>query len=435
MNYRAILLAVLFISIILTGCNSSNNDDDPTTDPNRVQQAQTALAGVTPTATTRPTATPRPAVEQEISRTVARMANAVLAGDVDRYFELVSPVDPTFEEEHRAWANFWVNEPFEEFHLTLRSVQVESDTEALGRLVMSWRRSDRSGVVGINGANITVRFIKPDPDTDMWLFAGEAWESVGVYWDGTNWHNVWENETPPENAEERIRVYYFPDIGPVEGTRDATENMLQDLPGVYNRVADELDFSPDDPIYIKLYDIPDNLRAMTSIAMLPDTLFFTAPDQSVKLVVQPNTDSLPPDIITLSNTLTEAFLYRMASGQSIEPSIMGAVLNLVTGNLYQTLTWRNNQIENLLRELPEDEALDPEDSPLLMSPGSPLTLHVLMLYLDDVYGEDARNDWIKKVLVDGITIEEALETTLDASFEEINEAFLLWLGEQWGRIS
>lgn len=430
---RAYFVAIFIIvlALIISACGGEDDNDDNRSERQRVQDAQTVLAGATPTPTVRPSATPRPAIEGELARTVARMANAVEEGDVEGYFEFISDRDPLFVEEHRQWAEFWTEQPFDRYDLSVNSIKVISETEALARMIIGWSHPSPE-VTGVAGANITARFVKTD---DEWQFAGEAWETARAFWDGINWTVVYPEDEVPENGEERIRVYYLPDIAAVDGTREATETLMEDLPGIYSVVSDELDFEPAEIIHVRFYDFQINLRAMTDLRLTRFQTYVNRPGLPMKIIVVPNTDSQPPSIESMSTSLAQSMLQEMSQGNEDAPSwlLLGAT-EFVTALNYRTQTFRNNQIEVVLSLLPDSEALEPEDSPLITGPNISVGT-VLLLYIDETYEPEARRAWLKAILADGQPIEDATEAELGVSFEELNEGFMLWLGEQLERIN
>ena len=433
MKKRAYLLAIFLVTLaLLVGACGGEADQDSNRERERVQNARTALAAATPTPTVRPSATPRPSIEGELARTVARMANAVEQGNVDRYFEFIADTDPFFVQEHRHWAEFWEAQPFDRYDLDINSIKVISDTEALARMIVNWTHPSDE-LVGVNGANLTVRFVK-SADTDEWLFAGEAWEVVRAFWDGTNWTVVFPEDEVPENSEERIRVYYLPDIGAVDGTREAAEKLLVDLPGIYNVVSAELDYVPQDIIHIRFYDFQINLRAMTDLRLLPSQIYVNLPGLPMKIIVVPETDSQPPSIESMSTSLAESMLQEMSQDNPDTPSwLMLGATEFVTAQNYRTQTFRNNQIEFVLALLPDSEAIEPVDSPLLTSPNISVGT-VLLMYINETYEAEARREWLKAVLADGQSLEDATESVLGVSFDELNEGFMLWLEEELKRI-
>lgn len=433
MNKRAYLLAIyLVILTMLVAACGGGDEQDSNTERDRVQSARTVLAAATPTPTVRPSATPRASIEGELARTVARMANAVEDGDVDRYFEFIADSDPFFEQEHRRWAEFWETQPFDRYDLDINSIKVISDTEALARMIVNWTHPSEE-LVGVNGANLTVRFVK-SPETDEWLFAGEAWEIARAFWNGTNWTVVFPEDEVPENREERIRVYYLPDIGAVDGTREAAEKLLADLPGVYNVVSAELDYVPEDIIHIRFYDFQINMRAMTDLRLLPSQIYVNLPGLPMKIIVVPDTDSQPPSIENMSTSLAESMLQEMSQENPDTPSwLMLGATEFVTAQNYRTQTFRNNQIENVLALLPDAEDSAPEDSPLLSGPSISVGT-VLLMYINETYEEEARREWLKAILADGQSLEDATESVLGVSFDELNEGFMIWLGEELERI-
>ena len=54
--------------------------------------------------------------------------------------------------------------------------------------------------------------------------------------------------------------------------------------------------------------------------------------------------------------------------------------------------------------------------------------YAFVAYVTDVYGQDARNAWIRAVAADGI--EAGTQTVFEITFDDLDNAFLPWLEEQ-----
>lgn len=428
MNRRATygaMVIVMILAFLATSCGS-NDDEKATANPDSAIQAQTVFVQVTPTTRATATSTPTPDIEGEVARIVARMANAVKAQDTDAYFDLLSQDDPVFLAEQRTWAQKWIDEPLEKFTMRTSTIDTETDTSATARLTVEWSQSgeNRDGKSG--GATFSARFVKVDSG---WLYAGEAWSIVSAYWDGTNWTLVWPSDTAPTGQTERIRIYYFENRGPIEGTRPSVETLLEDLPGLYNVVLSELALEPDDALNIKYYDGMRNLQATSYIGLPPELDYWNQPEHSMKITSQGNTE-VPPDLQTMVAHVTESLLYQLAGDADNYPAwVNEAASYLVIGENYQTRTWLNNQIEATIAQLPDEEAINPEDSPMLSAPNG-VAGHVFMMYLDEAYSPEQRNAWLHAIVQDGETPEVAAEAVFGKPYLEINGDWLIWLGSQ-----
>lgn len=423
------LLVILLYSLMLSACGGGGQDEAATARPEQVNSAQTAFAQPTNTPRPRATVTPLPDIETELARTTARMARAVLDQDEEAYFNQVWPNDPVFLQEQKNWSIFWLNEEMENFTLSLSLIETISDTEARARMTVIWKRGEEIDNQA-GGATLTVRFLKEDAASDTWLFAGEAWETVSLYWNGANWIDVWDDDTPPADGEERLRVYYLPDHGPIEGTRDAAELMIEDLPGAYNVVLNELDHEPTQITHVRLYDLSDNLRYMASLELTPLTFYRNNPNEAVRFAIG-TISKLPPDVATQVVGLTEAVIYQMAGNvNDTYPSwVVSATNQLIIGRNYQTQTWINNNIEFTLSLLPNTEAIEPEDSPLLQEFINPVAMHIFMVYLDETYGEAQRTTWLKAIIT-GTDLETATQDVYEMNFADMSAAWMIWLSEQ-----
>ena len=424
-----ILFLTIFISITLTACGGNGAEDAATARPEQVNSAQTAFAKPTPTPKSRPSATPLPDIEAQLARTTARMARAVLEQDETAYFNQVWQQDEIFLQEQQGWVTFWLNEKLVSYTLSLSLIETISETEARARMTVIWKRlEDKDNQAG--GATLTVRFLKEDPTSDTWLFAGEAWEIVRLFWNGSNWIDVWDDGAVPDGTEERIRVYYLPEHGPIDGTRAATELMLEDLPGAYNVVLEELDYEPTQLMHVRLYDLSDNLRFMARLDAPASTMYWNRPNEAVRYAIG-TISKLPPEVQDQANGLTEAVLYQLGGNTSTSyPQwVIIATTRLVVGRNYQTQTWINNDIEFTLDLLPNTEAIEPEDSPLLQEPVNALAGHTFLVYLDETFGETQRTAWLKS-MAEGNDLETATQIVFEKSFAEMNADWLIWLSQQ-----
>ncbi len=423
------LLVILLFSFVLTACGGGDKDEASTARPEQVNSAQTAFAQPTNTPKPRATSTPLPDIETELARTTARMARAVLDQDEEAYFNQVWQQDPIFLQEQQNWSQFWLGEHLENFTLSLSLIETISDTEARARMTVIWKRGENMDNQA-GGATLTVQFFKESEDSDTWLFAGEAWDTVSLYWDGANWTPIWEGETPPTDGEERLRVYYMPDHGPIEGTRTAAEVLIQDLPGAYNVVLTELDYEPTQITHIRLYDLSDNLRYMTSLENSPQTAYWNEPNEAIRFAIG-TISKQPPEVQAQVIGLTTAVIYQMAGNadDTYPDWVPSAASQLIIGRNYQTQTWINNNIEFTLSLLPNTEAIEPEDSPLLQEPVSSVAMHTFMIYLDETYGEAQRTAWLKSIIT-GTDLETVTQDVFEMSFEDMSAEWLIWLSQQ-----
>lgn len=423
-----ILVLTILTSLLLVACGGDTKDEAATARPEQVNNAQTAFAQPTNTPRTRATVTPLPSIETELARTTARMARAVLEQDGDAYFAQVWSQDEVFLAEQQGWAEFWLNEKLVNYTLSLSLIEGISETEARARMTVIWKREGDDRQAG--GATLTVRFLKEDATSTTWLFAGEAWEVVRLFWNGANWTQVTADDTVPTDAEERMRVYYLPTHGPIDGTVDGAQVLLQDLPGVYNVVLEDLDYEPTQLTHVRLYDGADNLRFMARLDASPQTQYWNKPNEAVRFSVD-SISKQPPEIDNVANALTEAVFYQIAgnTSETFPFWVMIGTTRLIVGRNYQTRTWINNDIEFALEQLPNTEAIEPEDSPLLQTPVNALVGHIFLVYLDETFGESQRNDWLKTI-ISGEDIDTATQSVFEKSLEEISADWLIWLSQQ-----
>jgi hypothetical protein len=431
---KSYIILSVFMVLLLGACGGAEESGPATARPERVNAAQTAFAQATNTPRPRATNTPLPSIETDLARTTARMANAILAQDTEAYFNLVWPEDPIFLQEHRRWAELWANETLTKMTISLSLIEIVNETEARARLSMAWTRQqvqdNQSG-----GAIFSARFRRQSPTSDLWLFAGEAWEVVRLFWDGLNWTILWDDSPPPADATELMRVYYLTDHGPVEGTQRATATLLEDLPGIYNVVREELGLTPAEGeiLHVRFYDQEDNLRVMVRFDVSPTLRYWNMPGEGVRYIVKPTT-GLPPSIQELVTGVTTGLLYQMAGNTNPYPFwLLSGMANFIYGQNYQTITWINNEIENVQAMFPEassDEARwTVEHSPLSGGFASASAGHIFLLFLEENFGTQQRQAFVNAV-AQGADLETASQTSTGKTFDTLNAEWVVWVGQQ-----
>jgi hypothetical protein len=61
-------------------------------------------------------------------------------------------------------------------------------------------------------------------------------------------------------------------------------------------------------------------------------------------------------------------------------------------------------------------------------PSAALQGHVFLIYIDETYGQDLRNQWVSAMA--GQSLDEASRTVLGKSFDDLNADWLAWLMQQ-----
>jgi hypothetical protein len=109
---------------------------------------------------------------------LTQMTTAVEAGDIGAYLSHVSPHDPVFLYEQRAWAADLREHPVVGFELRLvqpEELVVSEHGWAVGELAVRWKQSDRRPWREVR---FPARFEPMAGPESPWFFAGEHWNIV-----------------------------------------------------------------------------------------------------------------------------------------------------------------------------------------------------------------------------------------------------------------
>jgi hypothetical protein len=409
---RLFVVILLTLVVLVAACQKAEEDPTPTPDQASFQAASTLFAQ--PTRATRPTPTVTPVnkVELDLNRTVARMEQAVLAGDKEAYLALVSDADPMFWNEHSLWAQDWVEHPLSVFTIELYSIQSDTPDRATARMTIRWGQRDRSYDGASGGSTVSAVFYR---NGDTWLFGGENWHTLEV---------------------EGIRLHYFAD-DQLDNTW-AANDVSEFLSDVYYGVTREFDFVPKDVAEIKMYDTGPTLQTMTRLS-LPYLSHWNEPGESIKIAIGFGNNA--PTAPEVARDYTRFVLYEMAGGtHGSFPWWLEEGIAEYGGSLFQTFS-HNNRItkgvavlalapENAEEQLLAWDALGSranwDDTSL-----QPLRNQVftLLSYITETYGTSARNAWIRG-MAGGQALDEATQEHLGVSFETLDAGWRTWLPAQ-----
>ncbi len=401
----ALLCGLLMLGMV--ACEKAGEDPTPTPDQESVQAAGTLFAQPTRSTLPTPTITPISQVELELSRSVARMEQAVLAGDYDTYMSYVSQDDPVFWQDHAYWAQDWDTHPLGVFNIELFNIQSNSPDTAQARMTILWRQGDISG-----GSTVTMTFKRQG---DRWLLAGELWKTA---------------DTPG------IRFYYF--------SHDALDNqsqadhVIEYLPSIYARLTREFDFVPQATAHIKMYETPVMLHNWTRISK-PTLDVWNEPGESIKITLGPS--DLPPHESEIAREYTRFLLFEMGGSQHGDyPWWFETGMAEYGSYMFQTFSRRNRMLKQIaaLTFAGENDELqlcdwsDLESEPDFFPDAQAMAIgqtFTLFDYITETFGTEARNTWIKAI-VDGETVAEATQAHLGVNFEEVDAGWRAWLPQQ-----
>ncbi len=442
---RLKIMSMLILSIlIITACDPSKPEATNTPNADRAIAAQTALAGPSATPRPIPSPTPRTEVEQELARTIFRMQQAIQDADTEAYLNLIWQQDPIFLQEQIRWIEAIAASPLNEFDLNLTNISLINDDLAYGRMSLRWRNSGVNRVAMSGGAILTVKFHRVDGDDENWVYGGEVWETIGLFLDDGQWTTVMPNEEPPIDAPEIFRVYYFPDYGPLEGTFDPTQSVVEELPTIYGYITNALDYEPQNTIHIKVYNWRDTLRAMTDVTLSRVYDRWVRPDESVKVSVDEDS-AFPVDPGIVTSEVTKSILYEMAGNDEdrLPWWILEGTGESIRGEYYQRATEYNNIVEAVVAVANVNFQTDPNALSLQeweqlehWETISPAVLNISIsqsqIFIDfmvDVYGQDIRNQWISEI-ISGESVEESTENAFGKSLDDLTLEWKDWLNDR-----
>lgn len=435
--YRALVILLLFgVTVVAGACQPSEDKNQaPTLDKNRQATLNALVPSTVPTeARTAPTDTPPPEVDNQLAILMAQITNAVLDGDRATYERLIWREDDLFWQEQQQWITDWIENPPSAFDLQLNQVRLVNPTLATARLTISWRFAE-AATEGQRrpGTTLSVQFKRETVD-EAWKFAGEYWETLGVYQQGSDW--AVEPMGAVQSGVERFRIYYFPNYGATQGTNESALAIGGYLPSLYTAVTEGLDYIPLNPIPIKLYTTEAELGAFNAMSYNAELAQHVAPQQALKVSELPTpNDQLPPDASTVLYGLVYMMYFEM-NPQGVDRDIWWVVEGMaqfINGKNLQTVIRVNNVIQtvatefSLRGELPSWDALmNVEAIPWREREMASLQAHTMILYIEETYQSEKRQAWFKAI-VEGQTPQSATETILEVDFETLNAGWLAWL--------
>ncbi|MBN2304489.1 MAG: hypothetical protein JXQ72_08440 [Anaerolineae bacterium] len=404
-----VLLAAL---VIMTACEKAEETPTPTPNQESIQAASTMFAQPTRSTLPTPTVTPVNEVEIELSRVVARMEHAVLAGDYDTYMTYVWDGDPVFRYDHAQWARDWTAHPLDSFDIELYGIRSISDDTAETRMTVLWRLAEYEGESLAGGATITAVFHR---EGDEWLMGGESWQIAST---------------------EGIQFYYF--ANDVLNNQPQADTVIGYLPSIYARVTKEFDFVPDTVAHIRMYESPITLHNWTRISR-PLITTWNEPGESIKLALGPS--NTPPHESEVAREYTRFVLFEMGGGARGDyPWWFEAGISEYGAGIFRTFSQRNRTVKRIAGlslasenddfQLLDWQSLDEEPVPFTeiheIAVNQSFTL---VHYITEAYGAGTRNAWITAI-ANGQTIDNACQEHLGVSFEELDAQWRVWLPEQ-----
>jgi len=419
------LIALLLTGLlVLAACQKAGPPPTVTPDAARFETAAALFARPTRAAHASPTPEPAPDIELAISRTLARMEQAVLAGDRDGYLANVWTGNTTLYVEQFRWAQDWVEHPLSVFDLSISALDAPAGaTEARARLTITWTQRDQDSS---GGATLSVVFIR---DGERWLYGGEDWQVIEL--DG-------------------IRLYYF--ANSLTDNRAEAETLAGDLPDIHARLTALFGFKPAEVLKIRLYESAATLQTVTRLSQARLTTW-NRPGEAIKLTLGPsNTAPRPPDV---AREVARWLLYcldakaqRSGGEETLIPWWLVEGFAEYGAMQFRPVSQQNRMIGRIaaLAAVPQpagqrlfawDELAD-RDTFAAAQPalGPPQAFELardqsatLVYFIGEQFGIQARRQWLEAVS-NGQWLDEATEDHLGQSFAALDEAWRAWLAEQ-----
>lgn len=349
-------------------------------------------------ATSPAAAQPGPTTDQDaITALVAEMEDAVIHQDRDAYLSHVDTADPIFASEHHYWAYDWATgDPLDRFSMKVSSIRGGGDS-ATATLTITWAVLPDTSY---RRAEFPVHFVRGSDGA--WRYAGELWVMV---------------------TTEHFRVYVFP------SQRRTAERMVARLPDLYDQVTGSLGYTPEQDIEIKLYPSQDILGATTALR-LPPIQGWNEPGESLKLFVSPGKMPSPS---VLAHELTHFVMFDMAgTTRGHYPWWLAEGVAQDVASAYWEPEWSANYLEQVRDWAAAGKLADWDAMSIYET--TPLDLwryvypqgYAFVFYVNETYGENARNAWLQD-MAGTMEIEEATQDTFGMSFEELDQGFREWL--------
>ena len=392
-------MAVAFL--VAVGCDSRAQVATPSASFASLESASPVAspAPATPLPTLAPTGSTKPSPtlasdEEQITALVEAMSAAVRSADSDAYLALVDLSDPVFALEHARWVDDWVAHPVDDYFLRVDTITPHDDGSAAADLTAVWTASGQDERL----ATLPVMFSLGA--SGAWRFAGEDWSTT-------------------ETEHFRVRV-----LRGLDGIEDV---VIPVLPEVYDHVTDSLDYEPGTAMEIKLYADSEQLIAMTQLN-LESARGWNEPGEALKLRYD-SEDELAP---VIAHEMTHFCSFDEAGSQhSRQPwwleegtaTYVGLGFDPATAEarLSQVREWAADGALVDWSELSDFETTPYELWGFVYGQG-----FAMVKYVTDTFGEEMRNAWLAAMATE-MEIEEATDSQLGLSFEQLNSDFEAWL--------
>lgn len=399
------LIALMLVVLLLSACGVDVGSAPPLTpDPALPATAAALFPTRIPTAAPTPTPVAESSAAESIARVLGDMQNAVFTRDAEAYLALVDlDADSTFGLEHTRWVEDWDNGPGNvlQFAMLLRNLVVNEDnTRAIGDLNITW--STLSSIRVSRGADYPVQFTRDA--AGQWRYAGEYFAQT-------------------------VETEHFT-VQAMTGLEMEVEELVSYLPAVYDHVTSTLEHIPDGKQVIKVYNNPWAMVATTRLSITQEIAGWNEPGEALKIVGETAADDA-----TIAHEFAHYLTFDLAgTTRGNYPWWVSEGVSEYVASHFWTGADRIARIAAVQERrrtdglVAWDDLAVFEETPESLWRYAYLQGYAFVRFVNDEYGDDARNAWIRG-MVDG-TLEEATAAVFEMEFRDLNAAFLTWLDAQ-----
>lgn len=192
-------------------------------------------------------------VPSDLSPTMQRMTEAVLAGDPGAFLACVDDGDPVFHKEQENWAKDLIeHRPISfEINFSDRDFVVHADGSVTARLEMDWRMDERARKRSVS---FPAKFV---PDGGGWRYAGEQWVRVRA---------------------PGVEVLVEPEL------RQIGLHIASVLPGVRRHIDDMMDVHVDRVQQVKVYRSMEHLQQSIYLSYSDPLGGWNEPGEAIKMI-------------------------------------------------------------------------------------------------------------------------------------------------------
>lgn len=327
---------------------------------------------------------------------LAKMAEAVLSADAERYLSLVDPTEPEFAKEQENWAKDFVERPTAAFALDLDGgllVEVDGGNAAIGTLTVRWQMPERPERTIRHAARFTNR-------DGTWLYAGEAWKRVASN-DGSN-----------------IALYLD------DALRDVAVNVVELLPEVREHVNAGFETPLDHVQVVKIYGEMEHLQASIFLSYEDALGGWNEPGESIKILATPRSPARQLRVL-LAHEYGHVATFSMGDRATEIPWWVAEGAAELAAERYSGRSGPEG-VDRMIRQLAEQGGLAewdmlsdfrntrPEHGMLVYKQGQ----HMLG-YVSGRFGRSVRNQWIAR-MTRGQSLDEATRGAFGMTFADLD---------------